>query len=46
MYDKALVVEILGQIVGAIEIVKKRCTHANCVNNFYDTEEGQEKAQN
>jgi len=41
MYDKSLVLEILEQIVDAIEIVKERCLFASCEDDFYDTKEGQ-----
>lgn len=43
MYDKELVVDILEQIIEAIEIVQERCTYATCENDFMDTREGQEK---
>ncbi|MBD3795705.1 DUF86 domain-containing protein [Sulfurimonas sp.] len=43
MYDKELVLDILDQIVEAIEIVQERCKFANCENDFMDTKEGQEK---
>ena len=42
-YDKDLVIEILNQIIEAIEIVQKRCTFAKVEDDFCDTEEGQEK---
>lgn len=42
-YDKDLVIEILSQIIEAIEIVQKRCTFAKVEDDFCDTEEGQEK---
>jgi len=42
-YDKYLVIEILNQIIEAIEIVQKRCTFAKSEDDFCDTEEGQEK---
>lgn len=42
-YDKDLVIEILNQIIEAIEIVQKRCTFAKSEDDFCDTEEGQEK---
>jgi len=43
MYDKELVLDILEQIIEAIEIVQERCTYATCENDFMDTKEGQEK---
>lgn len=43
MYDKELVLDILQQIIEAIEIVQERCTFASCQNDFMDTKEGQEK---
>lgn len=43
MYDKELVLDILDQIVEAIEIVQERCEFASCENDFMDTKEGQEK---
>lgn len=42
-YDKDLVVEILNQIMEAIEIVQKRCKFAKSEDDFCDTEVGQEK---
>ncbi len=42
-YDKSLVIDILHQIIDAIEVVKKRCTYAKVEDDFCDTEEGQEK---
>ena len=42
-YNKYLVIEILNQIIEAIEIVQKRCTFAKSEDDFCDTEEGQEK---
>ena len=39
MYDKELVVDILEQIIEAIEIVQERCTYATCENNFRGTRE-------
>ena len=41
MYDKSLVLEILEQIVDAIEIVKERCLFSSCEDDFYDIKEGQ-----
>ncbi|WP_297441171.1 HepT-like ribonuclease domain-containing protein [Sulfurimonas sp.] len=43
MYDKTLVVEILDQIIDAIEIVHERCAFAKCEDDFCHTKEGQEK---
>ncbi|MGD9719213.1 MAG: DUF86 domain-containing protein [Sulfurimonadaceae bacterium] len=43
MYDKELVLDILDQIIEAIEIVQERCKFASCENDFMDTKEGQEK---
>ena len=43
MYDTSLVVEILEQIIDAIETVQERCLFAKCEDDFYDTKEGQEK---
>lgn len=43
MYDKELVLDILKQIIEAIEIVQERCAFANCQNDFMDSKEGQEK---
>lgn len=43
LYDKELVIEILEQIIDAIEIVQKRCKFANSEDDFIDTEQGQEK---
>lgn len=42
-YDKTLVVDILEQIIDAIEIVQKRCSFAKVEDDFCDTELGQEK---
>jgi len=43
MYDTTLVVEILDQIIDAIETVQERCTFAKCEDDFCHTKEGQEK---
>ena len=43
MYDKSLVIDILDQIIEAIEIVKERCEFAKKDDDFIDTKEGQEK---
>ncbi len=42
-YDKSLVIDILHQIIDAIEVVQKRCTYAKVEDDFCDTELGQEK---
>jgi len=43
MYDKTLIVDILDQIIDAVEIVQERCKFAKCEDDFIDTKEGQEK---
>jgi uncharacterized protein with HEPN domain len=43
MYDKGLVVDILSQIIGAVEIIEERCTFATSQDDFIDTKQGQEK---
>jgi len=43
MYDKSLVVDILLQIIEAVEIIEERCTFATTQEDFIDTKEGQEK---
>jgi uncharacterized protein with HEPN domain len=43
MYDTSLVLEILEQIIDAVEIVKERCCFAKTQDDFIDTKEGQEK---
>ncbi len=43
MYDKSLVIDILGQIIDAIETVQERCQFATTQDDFMDTKEGQEK---
>jgi len=43
MYDKSLVLEILEQVIEAVEIAKERCTFATIQDDFMDTKEGQEK---
>jgi len=43
MYDKTLVIDILLQIIDAVEAIKERCTFANTQDDFTDTKEGQEK---
>ena len=42
-YDKSLVIDILHQIIDAIEIVQKRCKYAKVEDDFCITEEGEEK---
>ncbi len=43
MYDKSLVLDIIAQIIDAIEIVQERCEFAKTQDDFMDTKEGQEK---
>ena len=43
MYDKELVLEILSQVIGAVETVQERCTFAGSQDDFIDTPQGQEK---
>ncbi len=43
MYDRSLVVDILTQMIEAIEIVDERCGFAKYQDDFMDTKEGQEK---
>jgi len=43
MYDKSLVVDILSQIIEAVEIIEERCAFAKAQEDFTDTKEGQEK---
>lgn len=43
MYDRDLVIEILDQIIDAIDTVKERCLYAQCVDDFMDSKEGEEK---
>lgn len=42
-YDKTLVIDILTQIIDAIEIIQDRCTFAEKEDDFCETKEGQEK---
>ena len=42
-YDKSLVIDILSQIIDAIETVQERCAYAKSEDDFCDTKEGQEK---
>ena len=34
-YDKSLVIDILDQIIDAIETVQKRCAYAKSMKNFF-----------
>ena len=43
MYDKSLVIDILKQIIEAIETVDERCSFVKHQDDFIDTKEGQEK---
>ncbi len=43
MYDIQLVLDILTQIIEVAEEVKNKCKYAKCVEDFCDTEVGQEK---
>ena len=43
MFDKDLVLDILEQIIEAIEVVQERCAFAATQDDFCDTKEGQEK---
>ena len=43
MFDKDLVLDILEQIIEAIEVVQERCAFATTQDDFCDTKEGQEK---
>jgi len=43
VYDKSLVLDILNQVIGAIEIVEERCSFAKTQDDFLDSKEGQEK---
>jgi uncharacterized protein with HEPN domain len=43
MYDKKLVIDILSQIIEAVETIEERCAFAICQDDFTDTKEGQEK---
>ncbi len=43
MYDKSLVIDILNQVIEAIETVDERCDFAKHQDDFIDTKEGQEK---
>jgi uncharacterized protein with HEPN domain len=41
MYDKTLVQDILDDTIKATETIIQRCSHAVCMEDFIDTEEGQ-----
>lgn len=43
LFDKSLVIDILNQIIDAIETVEERCSFAKTQDDFCDTKEGQEK---
>lgn len=43
LFDKTLVLDILNQIINAIETVEERCAFAKTQDDFCDTKEGQEK---
>ena len=43
MYDKSLIIDIISQIIDAVEIIKERCDFAKKEDDFIDTKEGQEK---
>ena len=43
MYDKKLVIDILSQIIEAVETIEERCAFATSQDDFTDTKEGQEK---
>ena len=45
MYDKSLVVDIVNQIIDAIEIVEERCTFAKTQDDFIDSKEGHEQGE-
>ena len=40
VYDMSLVIDILDQIIEAIEIVEERCEFAKKEDDFIDTKEG------
>ena len=42
-YDKTLVVDILDQIIDAVESIGNKCKWAKNEDDFCDTEQGQEK---
>lgn len=41
MYDKTLIVDILEDMIGAIQKIERRCSKASCADDFLDDEEGQ-----
>lgn len=41
MYDKTLVIDILGDMLNATNKIQHRCSKINCVDDFLDDEEGQ-----
>jgi len=43
MSDESLVVDILTQMIDAVEIVQERCAFAKNEDDFTDTKEGREK---
>lgn len=43
MYNKTLILDILNQIIDAIETIEERCSFAKTQDDFCDTKEGQEK---
>jgi uncharacterized protein with HEPN domain len=43
LFDKSLILDILNQIINAIETVDERCSFAKTQDDFCDTKEGQEK---
>lgn len=43
MYDKSLVIDILSQIIEAVETIEERCAFATSQDDFIDTKQGQEK---
>ena len=43
MYDKELVIDILDQIINAVQTIVERCSYAREVDYFTETKEGQEK---
>ena len=40
MYDKSLVIDILSQIIDAVEIMQERCEFATSQDDFLDSKEG------
>jgi len=40
MYDKSLVIDILSQIIEAVEIMQERCEFATSQDDFLDSKEG------